>query len=124
MQVDKRGTACSNVARFLHLIHNTMTEKTAPDLEAQPTGAAIERNSYSSSQNDEKHLPDAPEDRPIDYDKMEHQAIGVTRIETLWRHFGTNRVVLTSLACTIFRAFSRSSNSCLLRPSGLLFLHS
>ncbi len=47
-------------------------------------------------------MADVPNERPIDYEKMEHQAIGVTRIETLWRHFGTNRVVLTSLACTIF----------------------
>lgn len=47
----------------------------------------------------------APSERPIDYQKMEEQQIGVTRIETLWRHFGTNRPILTSLGLTIFREF-------------------
>lgn len=47
----------------------------------------------------------SPVDRPIDYEKMEHQQIGVTRIETLWRHFGTNRPILTSLGLTIFREY-------------------
>lgn len=42
----------------------------------------------------------------IDYEKMERQAIGVTRIETLWRHFGTNRPVLTALGLSIFRQYS------------------
>jgi hypothetical protein len=51
----------------------------------------------------EKHLGPDPDDRPLDYDKMEHQQIGVTRIETLWRHFGKNRPVLTALGLSIFR---------------------
>jgi hypothetical protein len=41
-------------------------------------------------------------DEPIDYEKMEHQQIGVTRIETLWRHFGNNKPVLTALGASIF----------------------
>jgi hypothetical protein len=65
-------------------------------------------------------MADVPDERPIDYEKMEHQAIGVTRIETLWRHFGTNRVVLTSLACTIFREWQGQRSS---DQSGVLRVH-
>ena len=39
----------------------------------------------------------------IDYEKMENQQIGVTRIETLWRHFGDNKPVLSALGLSIFR---------------------
>jgi hypothetical protein len=39
----------------------------------------------------------------IDYEKMENQQIGVTRIETLWRHFGDNKHVLSALGLSIFR---------------------
>lgn len=68
--------------------------------------------SHHSEAFDQEKLADVPEERPIDYEKMEHQAIGVTRIETLWRHFGTNRVVLTSLACTIFCMYRTRHETC------------
>jgi len=45
----------------------------------------------------------------IDYEKMENQQIGVTRIETLWRHFGDNKPVLSALGLSIFRKFLQSS---------------
>lgn len=74
----------------------------APAIEYAPTIADAAHE--QPDRLDEKLGVDelAPSERPIDYQKMEEQQIGVTRIETLWRHFGTNRPILTSLGLTIF----------------------
>lgn len=72
---------------------------TAPTLQL-PVSHDVERNKEDKASLNEKSRD---VDGEIDYEKMERQAIGVTRIETLWRHFGTNRPVLTALGLSIFR---------------------
>jgi hypothetical protein len=76
-------------------------------IESAPTlqPADMERGEEDKGSMDEKNRN---QDGEIDYEKMGRQAIGVTRIETLWRHFGTNRPVLTALGLSIFREYLQS----------------
>ena len=72
-----------------------------PTLYDQPTHSSPGADRREKKLGDDEESLSASQ-RPIDYDKMEQQQIGVTRIETLWRHFGKNKPVLIALACTIF----------------------
>lgn len=86
--------------------------KGAADIQAASATPTLRAHSHEASvadqgavRNEDKLGTDdeSPAERLIDYEKMEHQQIGVTRIETLWRHFGSNRPVLIALGLTIFR---------------------
>jgi hypothetical protein len=60
-------------------------------------GAQVEGDKNSLDEKNQEENGD------LDYEKMQRQQIGVTRIETLWRHFGNNKPVLTALGTSIFR---------------------
>lgn len=74
------------------------------DIETATRLAPASRTDESAGEEDKGSMSEKDRDGhgQIDYDKMEQQAIGVTRIETLWRHFGTNRPVLMALGLSIF----------------------
>jgi hypothetical protein len=82
-------------------LDTTHTLPSAP--QADRHGADVERaTGQGEGDSLEDKGRDMNKDEPIDYEKMEHQQIGVTRIETLWRHFGNNKPVLTALGASIF----------------------
>jgi len=95
-----------------------------PQLDAAPF--SVSKDVERAREEGDKHSLDEKEPRTggeIDYEKMENQQIGVTRIETLWRHFGDNKPVLTALGLSIFRKYLNLLHQLLLKGSRLLCFH-
>lgn len=115
---DTHPIQLNTMATVGHARDQQDTVETVPGLVAASTQAVdVERGEHDKNKDkDEDSLEAKERDQhgSIDYEKMQHQAIGVTRIETLWRHFGTNRPVLTALGLSIFcKTRSSSSQDCM-----------
>ncbi|WWC65484.1 uncharacterized protein I303_108102 [Kwoniella dejecticola CBS 10117] len=68
------------------------------DAQLPPSDRGAEEHKFHGDEEDAS----SKKDGSIDTEKIRHQQIGVTRIETLWRHFGNNKTVLSMLGVALF----------------------